>query len=233
MSVTLMILIGMPLGILSGKFKDTFIDNIARMISLLGVVTPSFLWAIILMLIFAFWMPLFPVSERFNEALDPPKIVTGLLLIDSLLEGDFIFFKDVLSHLFLPGLAIAMPAIGNVARLTRTNLSDIYDKKYIEFAKSYAFSEFKIATKYALKPASIPTVTSIGLDFALMLGNAFLVETVFVWPGMAKYGVEVILANDLNGIVATALIITTFYLVINMIVDFVVLLLNPRISFKD
>ena len=233
MSVTLMILIGMPLGILSGKFKDTFIDNIARMISLLGVVTPSFLWAIILMLIFAFWMPLFPVSERFNEALDPPKIVTGLLLIDSLLEGDLIFFKDVLSHLFLPGLAIAMPAIGNVARLTRTNLSDIYDKQYIEFAKSYSFSEFKIATKYALKPASIPTVTIIGLDFALMLGNAFLVETVFVWPGMAKYGVEVILAKDLNGIVATALIITTFYLVINMIVDFVVLLLNPRISLKD
>ena len=185
------------------------------------------------MLIFAFWMPLFPVSERFNEALDPPKIVTGLLLIDSLLEGDFIFFKDVLSHLFLPGLAIAMPAIGNVARLTRTNLSDIYDKQYIEFAKSYAFSEFKIATKYALKPASIPTVTIIGLDFALLLGNAFLVETVFVWPGMAKYGVEVILAKDLNGIVATALIITTFYLVINMIVDFVVLLLNPRISLKD
>ena len=70
-------------------------------------------------------------------------------------------------------------------------------------------------------------------SFALMLGNAFLVETVFVWPGMAKYGVEVILAKDLNGIVATALIITTFYLVINMIVDFVVLILNPRISLKD
>ena len=98
---------------------------------------------------------------------------------------------------------------------------------------SYSYSEFKIATKYALKPASIPTVTIIGLDFALMLGNAFLVETVFVWPGMAKYGVEVILAKDLNGIVATALIITTFYLVINMVVDFVVLILNPRISLKD
>ena len=232
-AVTLMIIIGMPLGILSGKFKDTFVDHISRVFSLLGVVTPSFLWAIILMLIFAFWMPIFPVSERFDEALDPPKLVTGLLLIDSLLEGNFNFFKDALAHLFLPGLAIAMPANENLARLTRTNLSDIYDKQYIEFAKSYSFSEFKIATKYALKPASIPTVTIIGLDFALMLGNAFLVETVFVWPGMAKYGVEVILAKDLNGIVATALIITTFYLVINMVVDFVVLILNPRISLKD
>ena len=233
MSVTLMILIGMPLGILSGKYKDTFIDHIARIFSLLGVVTPSFLWAIILMLFFAYLIPIFPVAERMDEALDPPKIVTGLLLIDSLLEGNFKVFRDAFSHLILPGLAIAMPAIGNVARLTRTNLSDIYDKQYIEFARSYAFSEFKIATKYALKPASIPTVTIIGLDFALMLGNAFLVETVFVWPGMAKYGVEVILAKDLNGIVATALIITTFYLVINMVVDFVVLLLNPRITLKD
>jgi len=233
MSGTLMILIGMPLGILSGKFKNTLIDNIARIISLLGVVTPSFLWAIILMLIFAYWMPILPVSERMDETLDPPKIVTGLLFIDSLLEGNFKVFRDAFAHLILPGLAIAMPAIGNVARLTRTNLSDVYERQYIEFARSYAFSEFKIATKYALKPAAIPTVTIIGLDFAFMLGNAFLVETVFVWPGMAKYGVETILSKDLNGIIATALVITTFFLIINMIVDFVVLLLNPRIVLKN
>ena len=168
-----------------------------------------------------------------DETLDPPKLITGLLLIDSLIEGSFKVFWDSFVHLILPGLAIAMPAIGNVSRLTRTNLSDIYDKQYIEFARSYAFSNFKIATKYALKPASIPTVTIIGLDFAFMLGNAFLVETVFVWPGMAKYGVEVILAKDLNGIVATALVFTSFFLIINMLVDFVVLYLNPRIVLKD
>jgi peptide/nickel transport system permease protein len=233
MAGTLMLLIGIPLGILSGKYKDTFIDHIARIISLLGVVTPSFLWAIILMLLFAYLIPIFPVHERMDETLDPPKIVTGLLLIDSLLEGNFRLFRDAFSHLILPGFALALPAIGNVARLTRTNLSDVYEKQYIEFAKSYSYSEFKIATKYALKPAAIPTVTIIGLDFAFMLGNAFLVETVFVWPGLAKYGVEVILAKDLNGIVATALIITTFFLIINMFVDFIVLLLNPRITVKD
>ena len=233
MSGTLMLLIGMPLGILSGTFKNTIIDHISRIISLLGVVTPSFLWAIILMLLFAYLFPIFPVSERMDETLDPPKLITGLLLIDSLIEGSFKVFWDSFVHLILPGLAIAMPAIGNVSRLTRTNLSDIYDKQYIEFARSYAFSNFKIATKYALKPASIPTVTIIGLDFAFMLGNAFLVETVFVWPGMAKYGVEVILAKDLNGIVATALVFTSFFLIINMLVDFVVLYLNPRIVLKD
>lgn len=232
-SGTLMLLIGMPLGILSGTFKNTIIDHISRIISLLGVVTPSFLWAIILMLLFAYLFPIFPVSERMDETLDPPKLITGLLLIDSLIEGSFKVFWDSFVHLILPGLAIAMPAIGNVSRLTRTNLSDIYDKQYIEFARSYAFSNFKIATKYALKPASIPTVTIIGLDFAFMLGNAFLVETVFVWPGMAKYGVEVILAKDLNGIVATALVFTSFFLIINMLVDFVVLYLNPRIVLKD
>ena len=233
MSGTLMLLIGMPLGILSGAYKDTIIDHISRIISLLGVVTPSFLWAIILMLLFSYLMPIFPVSERLNETLDPPKLITGLLLIDSLIDGSFKVFGDALYHLVLPGLAVAMPAIGNVSRLTRTNLSDAYNKQYIEFAKSYAFSDFKIATKYALKPASIPTVTIIGLDFAFMLGNAFLVETVFVWPGMAKYGVEVILAKDLNGIIATALVLTTFFLIINMVVDFVVLFLNPKISLRD
>ena len=89
MSGTLMLLIGMPLGILSGAYKDTIIDHISRIISLLGVVTPSFLWAIILMLLFSYLMPIFPVSERLNETLDPPKLITGLLLIDSLIDGSF------------------------------------------------------------------------------------------------------------------------------------------------
>ena len=126
------------------------------------------------MLIFAFWFPILPVSERMNEALDPPTLVTGLLLVDSLIEGNFKVFSDAFLHLILPGLAIALPAIGNVARLTRTNLSDVYEKQYIEFAKSYSFSEYRIATKYALKPASIPTVTIIGLDFAFMLGLSLI-----------------------------------------------------------
>ena len=157
MSGLLMILIGMPLGILSGKFKNSIIDNVARLISLLGVVTPSFLWAIILMLIFAFWFPILPVSERMNEALDPPTLVTGLLLVDSLLEGNFKVFGDAFLHLILPGLAIALPAIGNVARLTRTNLSDVYEKQYIEFAKSYSFSEYRIATTVSYTHLTLPT----------------------------------------------------------------------------
>ena len=118
MAGTLMLLIGIPLGILSGKYKDTFIDHIARIISLLGVVPPSFLWAILLMLLFAYLIPIFPVHERMDETLDPPKIVTGLLLIDSLLEGNFKVFSDAFSHLILPGFALALPAIAVLAILS-------------------------------------------------------------------------------------------------------------------
>ena len=83
--------------------------------------------------------------------------------------------------------------------------------------------------KYALRPAMIPTLTILGLDFAAMLGNAFLVEAVFAWPGMARYGVQTILHKDINGIVGTVLVIATFFLIVNMIIDVVVSYLNPRI----
>lgn len=96
-------------------------------------------------------------------------------------------------------------------------------------ARAYGFAEARIAMKYALRPALIPTLTILGLDIAVKLGNAFLVETVFGWPGMARYGVQTILHKDLNGIVGTVLVIAAFFLIINAVVDLIVLILDPRI----
>jgi peptide/nickel transport system permease protein len=96
-------------------------------------------------------------------------------------------------------------------------------------AHAYGISGRRIASRYALRPALIPTLTILGLDIAAKLGNAFLVETVFGWPGMAQYGVQAILHKDLNGIVGTVLVIAAFFLVINMIVDVAVSVLDPRI----
>jgi peptide/nickel transport system permease protein len=96
-------------------------------------------------------------------------------------------------------------------------------------ARAYGIAERRIAMRYALRPALIPTLTILGLDIAAKLGNAFLVETVFGWPGMARYGVQAILHKDLNGVVGTVLVIAAFFLIINIIVDVAVSLLDPRI----
>jgi peptide/nickel transport system permease protein len=106
---------------------------------------------------------------------------------------------------------------------------ETYDRPYIEMAQAYGFPERRIARRYAFRPSMIPSMTIIGLDFAAMLGNAFLVEAVFAWPGLSRYGVAVILRKDLNAIVGTVLCISALFLIVNIIVDLVTAYINPRI----
>jgi peptide/nickel transport system permease protein len=224
----MMILIGLPLGALSARYRNTWADNMIRIVSLLGVSAPAFVWAVILMLLFAYFLPLFPIAGRISSAFSVPTI-TGFLLVDTLLAGDVRAFGDAAWHLVLPAFALALSGIGQAARLTRSNMVETYDRPYIEMAQSYGFPERRIARRYAFRPSMIPSMTIIGLDFAAMLGNAFLVEAVFAWPGLSRYGVAVILRKDLNAIVGTVLCISALFLIVNIIVDLVTAYINPRI----
>ncbi len=225
----LMVGIGIPLGVIAARHRDGLADSVTRLGALLGVVTPSFVWAVLLMLIFSDYLGWLPIEGRLGENVAPPPTVTGLYLVDSLLAGEPRVFLDALAHIILPAVALAMASIGQTTRLTRANVAEAYASPYVEMARAYGISERRIAARYALRPALIPTLTILGLDIAAKLGNAFLVETVFGWPGMAQYGVQAILHKDLNGIVGTVLVIAAFFLVINMIVDAAVSLLDPRI----
>lgn len=228
-----MVAVGVPLGILAAYYRDRWPDNAARILSLLGVVTPSFVWAIFLILLLAYWLAVLPVAGRLGDAFVTPQRVTGLVTVDALLAGQWATFWDALRHMILPAVALAMAGLGQAARLTRANLIDTYGKPYIEMARAYGVSERAIAFKYALRPAMIPTLTVLGLDLAAMLGGAFLVEAVFNWPGMARYAVQAILRKDLNAIVGTTLVIAAFFLLINIVVDLIVGYINPRIRFRQ
>ena len=224
----MMIGLGLPLGILSARYRGGLIDNTIRLISLLGVSAPSFVWAVILMLLFAFYLPIFPIAGRISDSYAIAS-VTGFLLIDTVLAGDIRAFGNAWWHVILPAFALALSGIGQAARLTRANMVETYDKPFIEMAQSYGFPEKRIASRYAFKPSLIPSLTIIGLDFAAMLGNAFLVEAIFAWPGLSRYGVAVILRKDLNAIVGTVLVISATFLVANIIVDILTAFINPRI----
>ena len=228
----MMVAIGLPLGILSARYRGRLADNAVRIVSLLGVSAPSFVWAVILMLLFAFFLPLFPIAGRISTAytIEP---VTGFLLLDTLLAGNLGAFFDAAWHIILPAFALALSGIGQAARLTRANMVETYDRPFIEMARSYGFPERRIANRYAFKPSLIPSLTIIGLDFAAMLGNAFLVEAIFAWPGLSRYGVAVILRKDLNAIVGTVLIISATFLIVNIIVDLLIAFINPRIRLSQ
>lgn len=224
----MMILIGLPLGALAARYRDTWADSLIRVVSLLGVSAPAFVWAVILMLLFAYFLPIFPIAGRISNAFSIPA-VTGFLLVDTLIAGNFRAFGSALSHIVLPAFALALSGIGQAARLTRSNMVETYERPYIEMARSYGFPERRIARRYAFRPSMIPSMTIIGLDFAAMLGNAFLVEAVFAWPGLSRYGVAVILRKDLNAIVGTVLCIAALFLIVNIIVDLITAYINPRI----
>lgn len=227
-----MVGLGLPLGILAARYRGSWIDNLVRVISLLGVSAPSFVWAVVLMLLFSYFVPLFPIAGRLNDAyaISP---VTGFMLIDTLIAGNFAAFGDALRHIILPAFALALSGIGQAARLTRANMVETFDKPYIEMAEAFGFPSARIARRYAFKPSLIPSLTIIGLDFAAMLGSAFLVEAVFAWPGLSRYGVQVILRKDLNAIVGTVLVISLVFLIVNIIVDLLIAYINPRIRLSQ
>ncbi|MCX7381700.1 MAG: ABC transporter permease [Alphaproteobacteria bacterium] len=222
-------ILGVPLGIVAARWRDGPIDNITRLFSLLGAAAPSFVWAILLMLGFAYTLQIFPIAGRLSESVRPPPVLTGMIMLDSLFAGDWRALADAARHIALPALALSLSGIAQIARMTRANMVEVYDSAHVELARAFSFGEATIALKYALRPALIPTLTLLGLQVAALLGNAFLVEAVFGYPGIAQFGVQAILQKDLNGIVGSVLVIAAAFLAANMAVDIAVAFVDPRI----
>ena len=229
----IMIVFGLALGVVSARYKDRVPDHLARLVALFGVVTPSFVWAIVLMLVFGYMLEWLPIAGRLYDPLTAPQRITGFITIDAVLRGKWTTFFDAIYHLILPATALALAGVGQTARLTRANMIETYRHEYVEMMRAFGVSERKIAIRYAFRPAFIPTLTVLGLDFAALLGNAFLVELVFTWPGIARYGAQAMLRKDLNAITAVVLIIGLTFVVVNIGVDLITSYINPRIRLAE
>ncbi len=221
--------VGILFGTISARHKDKWIDNVIRVISYLGVVTPSFVFAILFLLLFGMALNWMPTMGRLSAGITRPPHITGLITIDSLLTGNPAAFLDALWHLILPGAALAMGGLAQEARITRSTMSDNLTKDYIASARSLGIPEKVVMRKFLLKPSLIPTVSILGLDFAGTMSNAFLVELIFNWPGSSRYGINAMLRKDLNAIAAVILILGVVFIVVNILVDIIVAQLDPRI----
>jgi peptide/nickel transport system permease protein len=223
------IVIGIFLGVLSARYANTWFDNIVRILSYLGIVTPGFAWAVIFMLIFGFVWKVFPTVGRLSEGLTPPPLITGLLTLDSLLAGRFDLFLNALSHLILPAAALAMGPLSQASRITRSSMAENQNKDYITSMIAYGVPEKVVARKYLLKPSLIPTTTVMALDIAATFGVAFLVELVFSFPGLSRYGIQAMLNKDVNAIVGVVIVLGMVFVTLNIVVDVIVAYLDPRI----
>jgi len=228
-SILWVLLLGVPLGVMAARYKDRWPDNAVRVLAFVGVAVPPFVVGLVLQLLFSYLLGILPTTGRLGLMTEAPVRHTGLLIVDSLIAGNFSALGDALSHIILPSFAIAMTGIGQIARLTRGSMSDVASQDYIEASRGFGIPNRVVAFKYMLKPASIPPLTVLGLTFASELSNAFLVETVFAWPGMAKYGIRAILRKDFNAVMGVVLIIGLAFVVVNLIVDILSGYIDPRI----
>jgi ABC-type dipeptide/oligopeptide/nickel transport system permease component len=233
MAIVWILVLGVPFGVLAGRFKDSWFDNISRVIAFIGVAVPPFVAGLMGQLIFSYWLGILPTTGRLSMIISPPPSRTGLLLIDSLIAGNFLALGDAAVHIILPSFAVAMTGIGQITRLTRSSVSDVLGKDYIESARALGIPDRYVTFKYMLKPSFIPPLTILGLTFASELGNAFLVEQVFCWPGLAKYGINAILRKDFNSVMGVVLIIGFAFVIVNFIVDILAGLIDPRIKIKE
>jgi peptide/nickel transport system permease protein len=221
--------LGITLGVLSAIYANTWLDNLVRIISYLGIVTPGFAWAVIFMLIFGFVWNVFPTIGRLSESVTPPAWITGIMTLDSLLAGRPDAFWDALKHLILPAAALAMGPMSQAARITRSSMAENQNKDYIGSMIAYGVPGSVVTAKYLLKPSLIPTITVMALDIAATFGMAFLVELIFSYPGISRYGIQAMLNKDVNAIVGVVLVLGLVFVTINIVVDVVVAYLDPRI----
>jgi len=225
----IMAVFGILFGAIAGRYSNTWIDNVVRIFSYIGVVTPSFVFAILFLLLFGYLLGWFPTAGRLSPWIQPPPVITGMVTLDSLITGNWAALGDALWHMVLPAVALALGGMAQEARITRATISDNLKKDYIASAKGFGVPERLVMLKYLLKPSLIPTVSILGLDFASLLGNAFLVELIFNWPGFSRYGINAMLRKDLNAIAAVVMVLGVVFVTVNILVDLVVAWLDPRI----
>ncbi len=225
------ILLGIPLGIYSAKKKDRLLDHTSRFFSIGAVSLPTFWVALFLQLIFYKGLGWLPLGGRLSIEMtifgDIPNI-TGMLLLDSLLTGNFEVFGDAFLHIILPGITISLYPIGLVARMTRSALLEILGEDYITAGRSYGLNEFKILWKYALKNSLGPTATVVTLSMGYTLVNTFLVETIFSWPGIGSYVSKAVTTLDYPAIIGVTVFSAICYVLLNLIAD-IIIAMDPRV----
>ncbi len=220
---------GIFLGILSARNANSWLDSLVRLLAYMGIVTPAFVWAILLILLLGYTIPIFPFQGRISPGITLPPTITGLLTFDSLVTGNFKAFWDSFKHLVLPAIACSMGGLAQAARITRSSMIDNMGKDYVAAERAAGLPRRVIFLKYLLRPSLIPTVSILALDIASLFGMAFVVELVFNFPGLSRYGMNAILQKDLNTISGVLMVFGSIFVGVTILIDIIVAFLDPRI----
>jgi peptide/nickel transport system permease protein len=225
------IIIGVNAGIISAWFSRSWFDYGAMVFALVGVSLPIFWLGLMLQWAFSIELGWLPTSGR-EDARDPVTAITNLYLVDTLLQGRLDQFSTAVKHIILPSLALATIPMAIIARMTRSTMLDVMKSDYVRTARAKGLSMFWVVYKHSLKNAIIPVLTIIGLQTGLLLGGAILTETIFGWPGIGRYLYDAIGYRDYPVIQSGILIIAGIFVLINLVVDLLYVIVDPRIKYS-
>jgi peptide/nickel transport system permease protein len=225
------IALGVLFGVLSAIFRDKAVDQGLRAISVSGVSIPSFWFALLVLYVFFYKLGWFPGPGRLGSRVSAPSDGTGLYLLDGLLTGNMQLFTDALSHLILPALVLGFFTMGLITRQTRSNLLEVMSQDYIRTARAKGMTERRLVWHHALGNALIPVITVAGMGFCNMLGGMVFVEKIFSWPGIGQYAYLSATTLDFPAICGVSLLIALNYVVINLIIDILYGVIDPRVRY--
>jgi len=230
-AIVLAVAIGLPAGVIAAVKRGSWFDHTLMGIALTGYSMPIFWWALILIIIFSTGLRWTPVSGRIDIIYFFPT-PTGFMLIDSLLSGEKGAFTSALRHLILPSIALGTIPLAVIARQTRSAMLEVLGEDYVRTARAKGLPPQRVVGLHALRNALIPVITVIGLSVGVLLAGAILTETIFAWPGIGKWMVDSISRRDYPSVQGGLLLIAAIVMIVNLTVDLLYGLINPRIRHR-
>lgn len=227
-AIVFAVVLGIPAGIFAAIKRGSFFDQTIMGTALIGYSMPIFWWGLLLIILFSGMLQWTPVSGRISLMFFFPP-VTGFMLIDSLLSGQAGAFKSAASHLILPTIVLGTIPLAVIARQTRSAMLEVLGEDYVRTARAKGLSPFRVVGVHALRNAMIPVITTIGLQVGVLMAGAILTETIFSWPGIGKWMVDSVFRRDYPVIQGGLLIIAGIIMLVNLAVDLLYGLINPRI----
>jgi peptide/nickel transport system permease protein len=225
------IIIGGIAGIISASKQYSITDYTVMGIALFGISMPVFWLGIMLMLIFGVILGWLPIGGRIDLFI-PFQRITGFMVFDSIITGNFQALISVLKHLILPSIALGTIPMAIIARVTRSSMLEVLRQDFIRTERAKGLTERVVIYKHAVRNAMVPVVTVIGLNFGLLLAGAILTETVFSWPGLGRLVVNSVYERDYPLVVGCILIFAIVFVIVNLVTDILYTYIDPRIKYE-
>jgi peptide/nickel transport system permease protein len=232
LTICLVLLIGIPMGVVSGVRQNSWIDNLSRALAITGVALPSFMLAMGLQMLFhgeLGWLPLQGRVDAIVMLDNPVRSLTRLYLVDAAVSGNWVALSSALSHLVLPVATLTFLLLATVVRIIRNTMVEVLREEYIRTPVAYGVPAAVVHYRYALKATLIPTLTVIGLTYGQLLGGTIVVEFIYDWPGLGGLLVSSIIDNDYPVTLGATMFLAALYLFINLVVDLLYFVVDPRL----